>query len=474
MTRNPKIGLSLDWVSVLLYIALVFIGWLNIYAAVYSEEHSSIFDLSQRYGKQMLWILAAIAMCFMALFIEVKFYLLFANVVYLLSIFMLIIVLIFGKEVNGAKAWIEFGMISIQPTEFAKIGVSLAIARYISSYNIRLNQLRPIVTILAITFFPTLFILLQPDIGSIIVFLSFFIAFYREGLPGEYLVFGIVLIVLFILALLVSNIALLVTVTVLSLVGIGLSLKKGKYSIIGILSISLLTYIFYIINRFFGFKIDEIYIFLIPIVIVSIYLFVASFLERAPQMARFIMFLWIAVAFTFSVNYVFNNIMEPHQQERVEILLGKKSDPRGAEYNVNQSKIAIGSGGIWGKGFLQGTQTKYNFVPEQSTDFIFCTIGEEWGFIGSIIVLFLYAALILRLLFLSERQKSTFSRVYGYCVAGIFFMHVVVNIGMTIGILPVIGIPLPFMSYGGSSLWGFTILLFIFLRLDVSRLEMLR
>ncbi len=474
MRRNVNIASDLDWVSIMLYLMLVFIGWLNIYAAVYSEEHSSIFDISQRYGKQILWISAAIAMCLMALFIDVKFYLIFANIIFVFSIIMLIAVAFFGKEVNGARAWFQIGSFSLQPTEFSKIGVALAVAKYISSYNVKLNNIKQILIAGLITFTPAVFIALQPDFGSIIVFFAFFIVFYREGFPGEFLIFGFLLIFLLVLALLVDKLTILIVVTLLALFSIGLLNRKLKDPLTALVLIAILVSIFQLINKYFGTNISSLLVYSISIGISLVYMVTKALIERTPNIPKIVMFLFIAVGFTFSVNFFFNELLEKHQQERIEILLGKKSDLRGAEYNVNQSKIAIGSGGFFGKGFLLGTQTKYNFVPEQSTDFIFCTIGEEWGFVGSFIVLGLFGALILRIIFLAERQKSTFSRVYGYSVASIFFIHVVVNIGMTIGILPVIGIPLPFMSYGGSSLWGFTILLFIFLRLDVSRYELLR
>lgn len=411
---------NIDWMLVSLYLILVVMGWFNIYAAVYNEEYKSIFDTSQSYGMQLVWIVTSLFIAFVILVIDGEFFPKFAWVLYGAFILLLIVVIFAGKEVKGSKSWIELGAFRIQPAEFAKFATNLALAKYLSNINIKFEQLSTKLIAAAIFAVPALIIIAQNETGSALVYGSFILVLYREGLSGNILIMGVAMVILFIAALLMQEWILL--------------------TILGVITAGAFFFV--------RFKMRNL--------IIAAGLFVA------------------AAAFVHSVDYTFTNILEPHQKKRINVLLGKEVDPKGAGYNVNQSMIAIGSGGIIGKGYLNGTQTKYNYVPEQSTDFIFCTVGEEWGFVGSLTVLGLFILLLLRLIYLAERQRSTFSRIYGYGLASIIFIHLAINIGMTIGLAPVVGIPLPFFSYGGSSLWSFTVLTFIFVRLDAYRFEILR
>jgi rod shape determining protein RodA len=427
-----------------------------------------------RYGAQMILIVLAFLIAIAIVLIDTKFYTFFAYFIYAFAILLLILVLLIGKEVNGAKAWLNFGPLGIQPAEFAKVATTLAIAKYLSGYNVKVTNIKNLLVTGIIIFIPVAFIALQPDAGSILVFLSFSLVLYREGLPGSILIFGGLLALLFFLALIVPKISIVVGLISLGFIIFALYSKNYKGTLIGLLVFGAITSLISGIFKLTGHKLDFYYILTIAFIFSGTGFLIVSFLKRIRLVSTFVLIIIGSILFTFSVNYVFNKLLEPHQQRRMHILLGLESDPLGMGYNVNQSKIAIGSGGFSGKGFLQGTQTKYNFVPEQTTDFIFCTVGEEWGFIGTSIVVGLFVLLIVRTLILAERQRSLFSRVYGYGVASILFFHFTINIGMTIGLLPVIGIPLPFFSYGGSSLWAFTILLFILVRLDASRFELLR
>jgi rod shape determining protein RodA len=397
---------------------LVFIGWLNIYAAVYNDAHNNIVDLTQKYGKQMLFIIAAMLLALGILIVDPKFFSQFAWFIYGFFLFMLVVVIFSGREVSGSKGWFAIGGFGIQPAEFAKMATALALAKFLGTLDVTINKLRSLVIASAIILVPAAIVFLQHDVGSAIVFLALVIVLYRAGLTGFVPLAFIVLPVLGILALLVSKIILVIV----------LLFTAGLF--------------YYFSNR----KLR------------TILLISAIFLG--------------SVGFVFSVDYSVNNILEPHQRNRIHVLLAHDVDLKGAGYNVNQSLIAIGSGRFFGKGFLQGTQTKYNFVPEQSTDFIFCTVGEEWGFLGSSVLVILYLSLFIRIILMAERQRSRFSRYYGYGVASILFFHFAINIGMTLGLAPVIGIPLPFVSYGGSSLWAFTVLLFIFIRQDSYRYDL--
>lgn len=415
MRSRTNILQNLDWVMVIIYLAMVLFGWINIYSAVYNIEHQSIFDTTQNYGKQIIWIATSLLLAIIILSIDSKFYTMFSFIIYFLVLLMMIAVLFFGREIAGSKSWLHFGSFALQPAEFMKFATGLALAKYLSDMKLNLKNLKSLFKAFIVVAIPILLIELQNDTGTALVFLSFAIVFYREGMPGAILIIGLVILLLFFLTLLVNPFILIGAIAVLALLVIILMQKSVKNVMVVIL------------------------------------------------------FFLISSAFIVSVDYAFNNVLKPHQQTRVNVLIGKETDLLGAGYNVHQSLIAIGSGGFTGKGFLDGTQTKYNFVPEQSTDFIFCTVGEEWGFMGTSMVVLLFTFMLVRLIVLAERQRSRFSRIYGYSVFSIIFFHFFINIAMTLGLFPVIGIPLPFFSYGGSSLWGFTTLLFIFLKLDAGR-----
>ncbi len=474
MQRRINIWTNIDWLTVTMYFILVILGWINIYAAVYNEDHQNIFDFSQRYGKQLIWIAAAFVLAFVIFIIDINFYSYFAFLVYGIMIFLLIAVLIFGTKVHGATSWFEIGSFRIQPAEFAKIATALALARYLSSYNVQINNFKTYLRVAAIILLPSLLILLQNDTGSALVYFAFIVVLYREGISESILLLGLFVVVLFILALVLEKlIIILLSIGIVFIIFWFLNRRlKSVAAGFGILVLS--SGILYGVSEIFKLGLSYYYIILISLGFSSIVFIILSIRYKIRNVLLLLVFLLGSIVFTYSVDYVFNNFLEPHQQKRINVVLGLESDPYGVEYNVNQSKIAIGSGGGSGKGFLRGTQTKFDFVPEQSTDFIFCTIGEEWGFIGTLFVVSLFIFFLYRLIGLAERQRSAFSRIYGYGVVSVLFFHIVINIGMTIGLVPVIGIPLPFFSYGGSSLWAFTILLFIFLRLDASRLELLK
>lgn len=474
MRRNSNILSDTDWISVGLYLLLVFLGWINIYAAVYNEEHQSILDLSQRYGKQLVWITAAMLLAVTIFLIDTKFYFYFAYVLYGIAIILLIAVLVFGKEIHGARSWFQLGSFHFQPSEFAKIAACLALAKYLSSYNLKIQTLRAGIRILVIIILPSLLIAAQPDLGTAMVFMALIVVAYREGFSELILGVGIILAILFFLALLLNQSLILVMLTGLALLFFWILSRSLKKTLAGAVLIMLPAALLFILVDREMLALDRYYIVLLALAAAIPVFLVHAYRKRLRYIYLILLILAGSTAFTFSVDYVFQNVLKEHQQHRVNILLGIESDPLGIGYNVAQSKIAIGSGGLTGKGFLQGTQTKFDFVPEQSTDFIFCTVGEEWGFMGTSLVILLFLFLMIRLILLAERQRSDFSRIYGYGVVSILFFHFAVNTGMTIGLFPVIGIPLPFFSYGGSSLWAFTILLFIFLRLDASRMELLK
>ena len=472
-SRSNNLLANIDWVSILLYLLLVFIGWLNIYAAVYDENHSSIFDISQKYGKQLVWIGAAFVLAFLVLLTDSKFFTTFSMVIYGIMIFLLIAVLFLGTETKGARSWFEIGDFRIQPAEFAKFATNLAIAYVMSRHNFKVMRFSSLLTIGLILALPAGLIILQNDTGSALVYSSFILVLFREGLHGSILLLCFVAAAIFVMALLYSPFTVLLVIIGGSLIAFYYYRHDIRELFQIILFIGCGFGLFALIKWIFNLSISDYYMLLIVYVITSITAIYPIYKRKMKNMIPLLLISWLCVGAAPSVNYVFDHL-QSHQQDRINELLGIKVDPKGTGYNVTQSKIAIGSGGLLGKGFLQGTQTKLNFVPEQSTDFIFCTVGEEWGFMGSMIVVALLAAFILRIIKLAERQRSSFSRIYGYGVASILFFHVAVNIGMTIGMVPVIGIPLPFFSYGGSSLWSFTILIFIFLRLDANRLQVFR
>jgi rod shape determining protein RodA len=422
LKRDDDISVKLDWTTILLFVALVTLGWLNIFAAIYDETaDQTIWDLSLSSGRQLMFIAAAAVIVIMIIIIDMRFYETFAYLFYGLILVLLFLIPFIGKEVGGNKAWIGIGSFGVQPSEFAKFITALAVAKYIGSVGFRMDNLRNQAVLFALIGVPIILIQLQKDTGTALVFTSFVLVFYREGMSPFLLIVGVCAATIFVLTLLIPNPLYLHAAIAIILILL-ISFGKKKFKRIAILVIGAL---------------------LISGVIVS-------------------------------VDYVVNNVLKPHQQNRVKVLVNPDIDPLGVGWNVTQSKIAIGSGGLNGKGFLRGTQTKFDFVPKQSTDFIFCTIGEEFGWIGSLVVIGLFVALLLRVIFLAERQKSRFARAYGYSVACILFFHFAINIGMTVGLFPVIGIPLPFFSYGGSSLWGFTILLFVLLKLDAHRSQVLQ
>ena len=472
-SRSNNLLANIDWVSILLYLLLVLIGWLNIYAAVYDENHSSIFDISQKYGKQLIWIGAAFVIAFLVLLTDSKFFTTFSMVIYGIMIFLLIAVLFFGTETKGARSWFEVGDFRIQPAEFAKFATNLAIAYVMSRHNFKVMRFSSLLTIGLILALPSGLIILQNDTGSALVYSSFILVLFREGLHGSILLLCFVAAAIFIMALLYSPFTVLLVIIGGTLIAFYYYRHDIRELVQIILFIGCGFGLFVLIKWMFNLLISDYYMLLTVYVITSITAIYPIYKRKMKNMITLLLISWLCVGAAPSVNYAFDHL-QPHQQDRINELLGIRVDPKGTGYNVTQSKIAIGSGGLLGKGFLQGTQTKLNFVPEQSTDFIFCTVGEEWGFVGSTFTIVLLAVFILRIIKLAERQRSSFSRIYGYGVASILFFHVAVNIGMTIGMAPVIGIPLPFFSYGGSSLWSFTILIFIFLRLDANRLQVFR
>ena len=479
--RKSNIWHSLDWWTVAIYLIMVIAGWFSIYASSYDFDHVSIFDLSGRAGMQMIWILTSLALGFSLLMIDSDWYDIFAYWIYAFIIFLLLATIFLSPDIRGSRSWLVIGPIRFQAAEFAKFATALCIARFASNSVFKLTQFKNLIIIMLLFFIPMGLIILQKEAGTAIVFLAFFVVLYREGMSGFILFSGFCAVLYFVIGVRYGNdfwgvtslgklIVLLLIIPCISI--ILYDYEKGRHHIKYLLIISsILIGLSILISLFYVF---DLCLVVLAILLVTVLALLFLFLKYRAKRYLFIAgFALLSVAFIYSVDYVFNNMLKPHQKVRIEVALGMIDDPGGAGYNVNQSKIAIGSGGFLGKGYLNGTQTKLKYVPEQDTDFIFCTMGEERGFVGSALVLILFLVLILRLLFLSERQRSTFKRIYGYCVAAIIFFHLAINIGMVIGITPVIGIPLPFFSYGGSSLWAFTVLLFIFLRLDASRSERL-
>lgn len=415
--QSNRFFFKVDWITILVYVLLCAVGFVNIYASIPSSNQDiSVFNFTTNYGKQLMFIVSGLILGFSILLLDGKFFSIFSPIIYGITLLLLIAVLVIGRKVGGNQAWIAIGGFRLQPSELAKFGTALLLARYVSTFNPKFRDIKSILFAALIIGMPLVLILLQPDAGSALVFLSFMFPLYREGLSGYFLLIFLGMIVLFVADFLVP------------------------------LQV------------------------LIPVILLIGSFFIYSNRRKQKIMFSAIIATVVAVSYLFVVKFAYETVLKQHQRTRIEVILGLKTDPKGVGYNVIQSKIAIGSGQLSGRGFLQGTQTKYGYVPEQSTDFIFSTIGEEWGFTGCFVVIGLFIFLMVRLINMAERQRSSFSRVYGYCVACILFFHVFINIGMTIGIVPVIGIPLPFISYGGSSLWSFTVLLFIFLKLDANRM----
>ena len=478
--RGGNIFLSIDWLTVFIYTVLVILGWVNIYSAVYDESHSSILSMSQRYGKQLVWIGIAYAIISIVMAFQARAYALFAYIVYGMFVIALVLVLIIGTKTNGARSWFVItDSIKFQPAEFAKFATALAIAKLMSSFDFDISRftfpcIKNMLKVAAIILLPAGLILLQPDMGSVLVYASIIFVMYREGLPGYFLWLIVLAIAVFVTTLLYPLWVVIAGLLVLAEVIYFLHRQDIVETLISIGVILVIFGGMWACNHWLlhnKYSVDR--LLLVASGVPSLLFLAYAYIKKNMSIAVGIAILVGALVLMFSVDYIFHNIMTQHQQTLINVFLGVEIDPQGTGYNVEQSKIAIGSGGLTGKGFLEGTQTKFNFVPEQATDFIFCTVGEEWGFAGATFIIALFVTLIIRIMWLAEQQRSAFSRIYGYCVASILFLHLAINVGMTIGMVPVIGIPLPFFSYGGSSLWSFTILLFIFIRLDASRDEQL-
>lgn len=471
--RNRTIA-NLDWISILLWLVMIVFGWMNIYSANIMEADTGVFDFSQRFGKQLIWIAASLILAVLLLALDAKFYLYFSYFLYVILLGVLIGVLIFGREINGAKSWFVIGGFQLQPSEFAKPITALALANLLSSHNYNLRKFWHLVQAGAIIMAPPLLIILQPDLGSVLVYSAFILVLFREGFSANVMMMLAALALLFFITLLLDKAIVLLILVGCSLIIYMLVARSFKKGMINAFWVAGIFALLYGVNYLLQTEFSLFMLGLATLLPVSLVIAVKGFRLREYVQMKVLLGLIVSIVFIISVDFAMNNILKTHQQHRIYVTLGLEDDPQGVGYNVNQSKIAIGSGGFSGKGYLNGTQTKLHFVPEQSTDFIFCTVGEEWGFLGTSFVILLYAAFLLRLIFLAERQRSSFSRIFGYGFISIMFIHFLVNIGMTIGLLPVIGIPLPFFSYGGSSLWAFTMFLFVFLRMDASRLELLR
>lgn len=479
--RKDSIWKAVDWWTIGLYLILLVCGWFSVCGASYDYGEPNFLDFGTRAGKQLMWMGCSLCLGFVLLMLEDKFYDTYAYLIYGILLLLLFGTIFNPHEIKGSRSWIVLGPVSLQPAEFAKFATALALAKFMGEYTFSMKRKKHMLAALGIILLPMVLIVLQKETGSALVYLSFFLVLYREGMTGSILFAGICAVVYFIVGVRFSADLMPDETT-----------PWGAFSVWGLIVLlsGLLFYSYAKLHRRFACYILGVsggvillavlfscYVIPFNVVIVEmvlaaaivLYLLYLYYRERLANYMYVLVFTVGSAVFFYSIDYVFNNVLEAHQKIRIEVLLGITDDPAGAGYNVNQSKIAIGSGGFWGKGFLNGTQTKLKYVPEQDTDFIFCTVGEEQGFFGSALVLLLFTAFILRLMVLSERQTSRFGRVYGYCVLSIFFFHLFINIGMVLGVTPVIGIPLPFFSYGGSSLWGFTILLFVFLRIDAGR-----
>lgn len=472
---NTPIAKRLDWLLIAVSLILVLFGWMNIFSAL-NVEDNAIFDFSQRYGMHLIWITVALAIDAIILFIiPDKFWSSISWWGYILMILALLAVLVIGVEVKGSKSWISFGPFSVQPAEFSKITTSLALASCMSKYEFNLKNLKDLISACALLFIPLLLILMEHETGLALVYLAFVFVFYREGLSGWLIMLGVLTIILFIFTLIFSPfVSLLVSIGIIW----SLIIFESKKSNLWILLLGTIITLAAFIPKLLSIEVVNKVIPLNPFSILALIVLITSIILivrlalRNPKktfMRNALISLIFSIGLIYSVNFIFENILQDHQRARIEVLLGIKEDPMGVGYNVHQSMVAIGSGGLIGKGYLNGTQTRFNFVPEQETDFIFCTVGEEWGFLGALFILSAYFFIITRVINSAEKNKDNFVRIYGYCVAMCMTMHVIINLAMTVGLMPVIGIPLPFLSYGGSSLLAFSILLFIFIRLDAER-----
>lgn len=478
--KQPSVLRSLDWWTVGIYIALLVFGWVSVCGASYTYGDTDIFSLSTRSGMQIVWIGTSLFLGLVLLLLDDRFYDTFSYVIYAILLLLLFLTIFNPHEIKGSRSWLVLGPLRLQPAEFAKFATALAVAKLMGSYGFNIHRWKDFAAACGVVLLPMLFIVAQKETGSALVYLSFFLMFYREGMPGSILFTGVAMVVYFVVGIKFEGVSLLQTPTSLGVfvvilliqtftsVMVNVYCRNKKlmwYMLGGSFGATLLALLF----SLYVIPFNIIWVQLLVTVIIVGYLLVEWLRTRLSNYFFILAFAIGSIAFFYSADYVLNNVLEPHQRVRINVLLGLDDDLSGAGYNVHQSEIAIGSGGLRGKGFLNGTQTKLKFVPEQDTDFIFCTVGEEEGFFGSAGVLILFLLLILRLIHLAERQPFAFGRIYGYCVLSIFLFHVFINVGMVLGLTPVIGIPLPFFSYGGSSLWGFTFLLFIFLRIDAGR-----
>lgn len=475
---------SVDWLTIGLFLALVFFGWLNIYGASYTFDQTSIFDFSNRAGKQFTWILGSLFLGGVLLLIDYKTYDVLAYIAYGLMLLLLLATPFLAHDIKGSLSWISLGPVSLQPAEFAKCIVALAVAKYMGRYEYKIRSWRDLIVPFVLIGVPAIIIMvLQKETGSALVFAAFLLVFYRQGMSGYVLWMGVAAVALFIISIRFGaiplplgsgSVGILTCMLLLTAVEIFFICKEHYMrwqALILVGSVAVVYGIALIVSIWVDVPFN--WVSMGVVIALALYNIFVSIYWRKYMLILVALFTLFCIGYTHACDFVFTKVLQPHQRIRIEVLLGMKEDPAGAGYNVNQARIAIGSGRFLGKGYLNGTQTKLQFVPEQDTDFIFCTVGEEWGFVGSVGVLLLYLVFILRLIEIAERQRSTFTRIYAYSVASIFLFHLTINVGMVLGLLPVIGIPLPFFSYGGSSLWGFTLLLFILLRLDAARMEQL-
>ena len=475
--RQHSVLKSIDWWTILIYIALLSFGWISVCGASYSYGETDIFSLDTRSGMQIVWIATSIVLGFVIVMLDDRFYDTFAFVIYGLLLLLLFATIFNTHSIKGSRSWLVLGPLRLQPAEFAKFATALALAKLMSTYGYTIGKWKHFAAALAIILLPMAFIVLQRETGSALVYLAFFLMFYREGMPGSILFTGVAMVIYFVVGIRFAEVYMVDNTTSIGEFSVLLLVQLFSIGMVWVYcnqrkAVELLFYcvVATLLSLFLLFiPVDIVYVQMALVVALIGYLLWLWLSMRMRSYLFIALFAIGSVGFFYGADFIMQNVMEPHQRSRINVLLGLDEDLRGAGYNVHQSEIAIGSGGLRGKGFLNGTQTKLKFVPEQDTDFIFCTVGEEEGFVGSAGVLLLFLALILRLIYLAERQPYPFSRVYGYCVLSIFLFHVFINVGMVLGLTPVIGIPLPFFSYGGSSLWGFTFLLFIFLRLDAAR-----
>ena len=478
--RSKSVWKTVDWWTIALYVILLVFGWFSVCGASYEYGNPDFFDFSTRAGKQLVWIVLSLGIGFVLLMIDDTFYRNLAYLIYAGMILLLLVTIFVAPDIKGSRSWLVFGPVSLQPAEFGKFATALALARFMNSPSFSMKNVSHVAILMTFILLPVLLVILQQETGSALVYLTFFLVLYREGMPGVVLFLAVAAVVYFVIGIRFDQVYFegsTVSIGQFSVIALALFFtaalvwifKRNSKACIRIIGLStLIVGVSYAISQYY-IPFNFLYALYACVILTIGYLLFLSMQDRKWGYFLIALFLVGSISFLYSIDYVFDEVLEPHQRVRIEIVLGMEEDLAGAGYNVNQSKIAIGSGGLTGKGFLMGTQTKLKYVPEQDTDFIFCTVGEELGFVGAASVLILFLFLILRLIVLAERQASTFCRVYGYAVLSVFLFHLFINIGMVTGLTPVIGIPLPFFSYGGSSLWGFTILLFVFLRLDAGR-----